>query len=61
MTESSPKKQVRKRVLFLGAGGWAREHWIDRVLPDFKDKLKIAGHPKLDEGLTPSHKFDTIG
>lgn len=32
-----------KRALLVGAGGWAREHWIDVVLPDFQDKIEIAG------------------
>jgi predicted dehydrogenase len=32
-----------ERALLIGAGGWSREHWIDVVLPDFKDKIKIVG------------------
>lgn len=32
-----------KRALLVGAGGWSREHWIDVVLPDFKDKIEVVG------------------
>lgn len=33
----------QERALLVGAGGWSREHWIDIVLPDFQDKVKIVG------------------
>lgn len=36
------KKGHRKKVILLGAGGWAREHWIDVVLPDFENVLEIT-------------------
>jgi predicted dehydrogenase len=32
-----------KTALLLGAGGWSREHWIDIVLPDFKNKVQVIG------------------
>ncbi|MBH1980182.1 Gfo/Idh/MocA family oxidoreductase [Candidatus Saccharibacteria bacterium] len=38
-----------KRVLLLGAGGWAREHWIDIVWPDFRDKVEIVGLVDMNE------------
>ena len=51
MTEGNSKKQVKKHVLFLEAGGWAREHWIERVLPDFKDKLEVAGLVDINKAV----------
>lgn len=32
---------MSERALLVGAGGWSREHWIDVVLPDFKDKIEL--------------------
>lgn len=62
---------VKKSVLFLGAGGWAREHWIDRVLPDFKDRLEIVGLVDINKtilkdsgkvlGLQSNQLFSNMG
>lgn len=35
--------KAKKNVLLLGAGGWAREHWITNVWPDFTDDVEIVG------------------
>ena len=32
-----------KQVLMIGAGGWARQCWIDEVFPFFNEKLRITG------------------
>jgi len=50
----------KKRVLLLGAGGWAREHWIDNVLPDFKDKLEIVGLVDINQGVLKESAY-TLG
>lgn len=42
---------MKKRVLFLGAGGWARQRWIEHVLPGFKDKLEIVGLVDINEKI----------
>lgn len=38
-----------KKVLMVGAGGWARQCWIDEVLPFFYEKLRITGLVDTDE------------
>jgi predicted dehydrogenase len=38
-----------KQVLMIGAGGWARQCWIDEVLPFFSDRISIAGLVDVDE------------
>lgn len=40
---------MRKKALLLGAGGWAREHWIDVVWPDFIRQVEIVGLVDVDE------------
>lgn len=42
-----------KRVLLVGAGGWAREHWIEKVWPDFRDRVVISG--LVDKNETVLH------
>ena len=32
-----------KRALLVGAGGWARSKWVNVILPDFKDRVAVAG------------------
>lgn len=32
----------------IGAGGWARQCWIDEVLPHFKNSITIAGIADID-------------
>lgn len=59
-----------KRLLLLGAGGWAKQQWIANVLPDFKDKVKIAGLVDIDTktlensgnilGLQPNQLFTSM-
>ncbi len=39
----SRSKPSSKRAVLIGAGGWAREHWIDIVLPDFRNKIELVG------------------
>lgn len=43
------KKNNKKRALLLGAGGWAREHWIDYVWPDFRKQVEIVGLVDINE------------
>lgn len=43
--------KTRKRALLLGAGGWAREHWIEQVLPDFRDQLEIVGLVDINKSI----------
>ncbi len=41
----------RKKVLLIGGGGWAREHWIANVWPDFKDKVQIVGLVDINKNI----------
>jgi predicted dehydrogenase len=38
-----------KKGLMVGAGGWARQCWIDEVLPQFNNRIAIAGIVDIDE------------
>lgn len=52
MDKERPRTGIRKkRVLLLGAGGWAKEHWIDIVLPDFKSVIEIVGLVDINEKI----------
>lgn len=44
----STKPNIKTAVL-IGAGGWAREHWIDVVLPDYKNKIELVGLVDINE------------
>jgi predicted dehydrogenase len=52
----------KKKVLLLGAGGWAREHWISNVIPSFADELTVCGLvDKNNEILIDSGKVLGVG
>lgn len=37
-----------KKVLMVGAGGWGRQRWVDGILQDFGDRLKVVGLVDID-------------
>ena len=37
-----------KRALLVGAGGWARSKWVNVLLPDFDDRVSVAGVVDID-------------
>lgn len=40
-----------KRVLMVGAGGWARQCWIEEVLQAFKEQVSVVGLTDVDESV----------
>jgi predicted dehydrogenase len=52
LKKRSERESLMKRVLMIGAGGWARQCWIDEVLPHFRNSITIAGiADKSEEAL----------
>jgi len=49
-----------KRVVLVGAGGWARQKWVDGILADFGDRLTVTGVVDIDEN-TLRDTADALG